>query len=216
MSSGSSSKEDKEDKNIVDFGSPFPEGIKKTTYKYILNVPGEYSIYLDTSGYHWYIMVHFNVEGGEFPYVSLEITTDEAFGSDLIPTMRVLDEINTDKEVDLNPLGAAVDRVRKAAGTVVGGIALGLVAGPAVAMLKMSGTKLEKVGTLTTTINKLCAIAEATRVGMGKYNFLANNCQHFCNNVLKKLGLPTKPTTVGPTTTPVEGTFDSIDRNFKS
>ena len=36
---------------------------------------------------------------------------------------------------------------------------------------------------------------------MGRYSLFSNNCQHFCNNLLSRLGLETFPPTVGPETT---------------
>ena len=245
-SSPSGSSKGKEDENIVSFGSPFPEAIKKTPYKYVLNQCGEYIIYLDSSGYHWYMMVHYNMEGGNFPKISFEITCDKLVKGDLIPTMRVLEENESDTEIFAygHAIKAALDNVSGGVSAVGAGAMIGGVAGPAgmvlggilgyivgaaggvvaagVAggggvrgtMLSMSGTKLRKVGTLTTTIMKLCETAKAVQVGMGKYNLITNNCQHFCNNVLQKLGLPTTRTTVGPTTTEVKGNFDEIDQIF--
>ena len=245
-SSPSDSSKDKEDKNSVNFGSPFPEAILNTPYQYIPNVPGEYDIYLDSSGYHWYIMVHYKVEGGNLPKISFEITCDKLFKGDLIPTMRVVEENDSDTEivargravrvnvargpmgvdvVDDAKAGDAAGPVGSVHGSILGNIAFAAVTGAAIgaalgvttggmrtAMLAMSGVKLHKVGTMKTTIMKLCETAEAIRVGMGKFNLFTNNCQHFCNNVLEKLGLPTTPTTVGPTTTKVN--FDEIDQIF--
>ena len=243
-SSPSGSSKDKKNENIVSFGSPFPEAIKKTPYKYVLNQCGEYIIYLDSSGYHWYIMVHYNMEGGNFPKISFEITCDKLFKGDLIPTMRVLEENDSDTEIVAygRAIKAALDNVSGGVGAVGAGALIGGVVGPAGAvlggilgyivgavggvvaagggvrgtMLSMSGTKLRKVGTMKTTIMKLCETAEAVRVGMGKYNLITNNCQHFCNNVLEKLGLPTTPTSAGVvgTTTDVKENFDDIDQIF--
>ena len=263
-SSSSGSSKGEEDKNIVSFGSPFPKAIKKTPYKYLLNVEGEYDIYLDSSGYHWYIMVHYKVEGGELPKISFEVTCDKLSKGDLIPTMRVLVENDSDTKIVAKGCITATDVGANAAnaanavlfdgalagaraGLVIGaqagavggpvGIVLGAIIGIGVGiigagvvvgiagaaaggiqgvMLSMSGTKLRKVGTMTTTIMKLCETAEAVRVGMGNYNLITNNCQHFCNNVLEKLGLPTTPTSAGVvgTTTDVKENFDDIDQIF--
>ena len=223
-----------------------------TPYKHFLKFPSKYDIYLDNSGYHWYIMVQCDMDGVNLPKISFEVTCDKLFKGDLIPTMRVLEENDSDTEIVAHGRAAKVagDAIAGVAGGAIAGVAgvgagvgagvvagcvLGLIFGvtgvggnvtkvvsKAVAevvagrmmrgvMLCMSGTKLRKVGTMTTTIMKLSETAEAIRVGMGKYNLLTNNCQHFCNNVLKKLGLPTTPTTVGPTTTV---NFDEIDQIF--
>ena len=241
-SSPSDSSKDKEDKNSVNFGSPFPEAILNTPYKHFLDFPGKYDIYLDSSGYHWYIMVQCNTDGVNLPKISFEITCDKLFKGDLIPTMRVLEENDSDTEIVahghaanislLVSAGVLIGVVAGPAGMAVGGVlgsilanvavtataGAGVVAGVVAAggvqgvMLSMSGTKLRNVGTLTTTIKKLCETAEAIQIGMGKYNLLTNNCQHFCNNVLEKLELPTTPTTVGPTTTKVN--FDEVDKIF--
>ena len=224
-----------EDKNDVDFGSPFTEAITNTPYQYILHSPQEYNIYSDTSGLHWYLMVHCNMEGGEFPYVSLEITADKAFGSDLVPTMRALEKINTGNRrekgygrlsdsvaADVGGIaGAALGVVGGPIGIILGyivgrpagvGVNAGIKGGMRGAMLTFSGSKPTKVGTMKTTIMKLCDTAETVRIGMGKYHLLTNNCQHFCNNVLEKLELPTIRTTVGHRTTDVN--FDDIDEIF--
>ena len=245
-SSPSDSSKGKKDKNNVDFGSPFPEAILNTPYQYFLNFPSKYDIYLDSSGYHWYIIVQCNMDGVNLPKISFEITCDKLFKGVLIPTMRVI-ENNSDTLI------VAYGRAAKVAGGTAGvhvvddakagdaagpvGSVLGTIASVAVtfgvtavgavgaitgvggvqgAMLLMSGIKLRKVSPMTTTIMKLCETAEAVRVGMGNYNLITNNCQHFCNNVLKKLGLPTTPTTVGVvgTTTDVKGNFDDIDQIF--
>ena len=240
-SSPSDSSKGKEDKNIVSFGSPFPEAILNTPYKYFLDFPGNYDIYLDSSGYHWYIMVQCNMEGVNLPKISFEITCDTIVKRDLIQTMRVLEENDSDTEIVARGraikgaikgaggvgagAGAMIGGVAGPAGMVLGsilGLIVGAAAGGAVAvggaggvrgvMLLMSGTELRKVGTMKTTIMKLCETAEAVRVGMGKYNLITNNCQHFCNNVLEKLELPTTPTTVGHRTTKVN--FDEVDQIF--
>ena len=234
-SSSSKDKKNEEDKNDVDFGSPFTEAIMNTPYQYILHSPQEYNIYLDTSGLHWYMMVHCNMEGGEFPYVSLEITADKAFGSDLIPTMRALEKINTGNSREKG-YGRVSDSVAADFGGIAGaalgvvggpiGITLGYIVGRPIGvgvnagiqggmrgvMLTFSGSKPMKVGTMKTTIMELCDTAETIRIGMGKYHLFTNNCQHFCNNVLEKLKLPTTRTTVGPRTTDVN--FDEIDEIF--
>ena len=46
-------------------------------------------------------------------------------------------------------------------------------------------------------LQDLCEIADGVVEAMKEYNIVSNNCQHFCNNVLKKLGRKTFSTTVG-------------------
>lgn len=70
-------------------------------------------------------------------------------------------------------------------------------------LLAFGGYKANKRGIKKeTTIKEICEIADEVRRGMGRFNMLDNNCQHFCNNVLQRLGLQTERTTIGPTTTP--------------
>ena len=54
------------------------------------------------------------------------------------------------------------------------------------------------VGTYNGSLHQLCRLADDTVVEMERYHFVENNCQHFCNRLLKKMGLKTFPTTVGP------------------
>ena len=203
---------------IVDFGSQFHQAIQKTAYKCILKVTGKYDFYLDTSDYHWYMVVHYNAEGGDFQYISLEITTDPLFGSYLIPTMRALKKINNGKEIDLTPIAVAAiigDR-----GGPIGKVFAAIRAHAAdkkmtKAMLSMSQTHLKKVGTVRTSMKMICENADAVRSEMGKkeYNLFTNNCQHFCRKVLEKHGL--QPTAPAPTPAQDPEKFDSVDENFK-
>ena len=225
------------DKGCIIFNQPFHVAIASTAYKPILNVPLDYDIYLDSSGYHWFVLVKANMEGSSFPYVTLEITTDSSL-TPLIPTMRVSQPDNIEepshgapgKPRILGPvvatatgvvvgatLGALEGPVEGVAGAMLGvhlGLALAEAQGGVQAiMLHFGGTKKTKVGSTNTSIAKLCTMAEQIRLGMGKYSLVWNNCQHFCNNVLSKLGLPTQPPTVGPETTAVEG-MDNIHNIF--
>ena len=96
-------------------------------------------------------------------------------------------------------------------GTILGAAIGG---GVGAVMIAMAGKKPIKLGTRKTTLMELCKTAEKVRCGMGKYNLLKNNCQHFCNNVLEEFGLPTAPTTVGPRTTEVED-MDDVNTVFQ-
>ena len=46
-------------------------------------------------------------------------------------------------------------------------------------------------------LQDLCKIADGVVENMKDYNLVSNNCQHFCNNVLRRLGRKTFSTTVG-------------------
>ena len=46
-------------------------------------------------------------------------------------------------------------------------------------------------------LQDLCEIADEVVEAMKEYNMVSSNCQHFCNNVLNKLGRKTFSTTVG-------------------
>ena len=62
--------------------------------------------------------------------------------------------------------------------------------------------KCERVGRLTISFNQLCEIADSVVSDMGTYNLFKRNCQHFCNNLLKRLNMKCDyETTIGPTTT---------------
>ncbi len=45
-------------------------------------------------------------------------------------------------------------------------------------------------------LEDLCDAADSVKFKMGEYNLLNNNCQHFCNNVLKWLGYQQFTTTL--------------------
>lgn len=209
-SSSSSSKRDPE--NHLMLNNPFHEAIKQCPeLKCVLNLPLQYDIYLDSSEKHWYIMVHCNEEGGDFPYVTFEITSNKLFKGEIIPTMRIMTKDTFDQKVDETDKRefSLSESIKKA-------IDMSVVAGNGGVrdvMLKMSGRRPTKLDTRKTTLMELCKSAERVRRGMGKYNVMKKNCQHFCNNVLQKLGLPTTRTTVGPRTTEVED-MDDFDRLF--
>ena len=214
-SSDSSSKKDPE--NHLLLHEPFPEAITKCPeLKCILNVTMNYDIFLGSSGKHWYLMVHCNVEGGDFPYITFEITSNIHFEGKMIPTMKIIpnDVFNSivfKEDIKL--------KVPVAVGVGIGGgigSSLGAAIGGGVGaiMMAMAGQKPTLLDTRKTTLMELCKTAEKVRCGMGEYNLLKNNGQHFCNNVLEELGLPTTPTTVGPITTEVED-MDDVNPVFK-
>ena len=71
---------------------------------------------------------------------------------------------------------------------------------------KMNILEQEKINTkwklsdIEIKLDTLCEIADKIVTEMGDYNVLTSNCQHFCNNLLLKLGVIDKPfsTSVGP------------------
>ena len=67
----------------------------------------------------------------------------------------------------------------------------------------------EKVGIYNGSLESLCRIGDGVVKDMESYNLLTSNCQHFCNNVLKKIGFETYPTTIGP-----ETTLEEDERNY--
>ena len=75
---------------------------------------------------------------------------------------------------------------------------------PTIRLFQPSMEAVEKstfVGDYHGSLQDLCETADDIVTEMGKYSLLSNNCQHFCNNLLKRLRLPTFDTTIGPTTT---------------
>ena len=80
-------------------------------------------------------------------------------------------------------------------------------------MLLFRGLRATRVATQHMTLMELCETAETVRLGMVEYNVATNNCQHFCNNVLKELGLPPHPTTLGSETTTLQD-IDDINEVF--
>ena len=63
------------------------------------------------------------------------------------------------------------------------------------------------------TFLDLCKMADKVVDDMDIYSLFSNNCQHFCNNLLKRLKMKTYPPTVGPETTVAaeERPFDRFD-----
>ena len=59
---------------------------------------------------------------------------------------------------------------------------------------------LDYKGQVYTSLEHFCEVAYRVLVHMGSYNLAFNNCQHFCDKVLKEFGLPghtTDTTTIG-------------------
>ena len=220
VSSSSGSSKNNKYGDCVQFNDPFPKAIESTVYGPILNVPLEYEINLDSSGWHWFLLVKGKMEGANYPLISFEVTTDNN-GQQLIPTMRVIwpqsaDQPNIHAEILFNIAKGALTGL----GFGAAGMALGSIAGAAVAlaqgggiqkaMLKFGGTDMTFIGSKHTTIANLCKTAEKIRLEMGTYNLFSRNCQHFCNNFLSAYGFTTKPTTIGPEISLAPDVIDNI------
>ena len=158
---------------------PFPKAIVKTLYRHVLGVEFEYEIFLYHKKSHWYMLVHCVQEGSDFPYLRLEIVTDGK--GKIIPLTR---ELKNDgyKLTGCSTLTSDGDVSR-------------------MCEMSLDLSQLEKVGTVRISIEHLCKKAEDVRLEMGEYRMFTSNCQQFCNNVIKALGLDIKRTAFGPNTT---------------
>lgn len=75
----------------------------------------------------------------------------------------------------------------------------------------------ENVGTYgpNNALRDLCKMADKVAKEMGDYNLLNNNCQHFCNNLLKRMGFHyTFTTMVGTDTTLYQEKPDPLTTTF--
>lgn len=83
---------------------------------------------------------------------------------------------------------------------------------PITRTISLSGKKIgamfsrspETVGTYDNSLEGLCDLADNVVKDMKSYHILLRNCQHFCNNLLQKMGFKVFPTTVVPKTTAAE------------
>ena len=96
--------------------APFSDKVKRSPYKYILGVRRKYRVYLNKDSYHWYIMLHHEEEGSTYPFLTIEINTDNCVK--IIPVMKELqrEEVNTnhenfDIEITLNTICQTADKV---------------------------------------------------------------------------------------------------------
>ena len=197
-------------KDYVSFNVPFDTAVqkKKTEYRPILEVPLDYDIYLDSSSLHWYLVVHCQM--GDFPYISFEITTDKTLT--LIPTMRIIWKDNTEDHHNACgylKIGTAVEPLGSVFTAIAGG------GGVRDIMLAFAGINMTKKGTIKTTMRKLSELAEKIRQEMGIYKLISNNCQHFCNNFLLALGLPTTTTTTTNLGLSHNTSVDNVDNIFE-
>ena len=60
-----------------------------------------------------------------------------------------------------------------------------------------SVTSITDVGSYKGTLHDLCQFADKVVEDMKSYNLITSNCQHFCNNLLRKIGKGTFPMTIG-------------------
>lgn len=73
----------------------------------------------------------------------------------------------------------------------------------------LSATCITDAGTYKGTLYDLCRLADKVVQEMKKYNLVTSNCQHFCNNLLRKIGMKMYPTTIGRMTSEIkEKRFD--------
>ena len=195
----------------------FPENVENPSsqYKPILDDTLEYDIYLDSSGIHWYVVVHANAPIGKFPYVTFEITRNislwSAIKGENSPLVTLTGIICPEKEKGLYQSSGFVCPTLKGAGLVAsmaGGGSIGHT------MLNISGCYLTKKGTLNTTMRNISEIAERIRQEMGTYNLYSSNCRHFANKFLSELGLPTTPDTMDKAFKKFQETYDEIKKKF--
>ena len=192
-------KKDESSDSSVYMDCDFTDAILKTEYAGMRDMHVEYEIFLDNGNLHWFIMVRPN-EGLLLPYIIFEITTDSIDKGDIIPVMRVIP----------NPFGNAeltkshIAYLRKSTSSLSMRITqwLGLSSDdrtlPEVA-LQFAGIKAHTVGTVKIRMIELCQIAQSkcTEMQRKKYNLFTNNCQHFCNMLLREMNLHEEPTTTG-------------------
>lgn len=69
----------------------------------------------------------------------------------------------------------------------------------------------EEVGVYNGDLNGLCQMADEVVKEMVEYNVFTSNCQHFVNNLLRKMGMSTYPPTIGPETHSKED-IEKIDK----
>lgn len=58
-------------------------------------------------------------------------------------------------------------------------------------------TCITDVGTYKGSLHDLCTLADKVVEDMKSYNLVTSNCQHFCNNLLRKIRKKTYPMTIG-------------------
>ena len=131
------------------------------------------------------------MKSSELSFITLEITTTNL--KDCIPTMRRLSRPTT----SLSTTRLYGDR-----------------------SVPLLTCEPETVGQYHGRFSDICRTADAVLENMEEYNLLTNNCQHFINNLLSKLGFKTYQTTVGPQTsvtlTQEEREFDLLSTLLKN
>lgn len=188
---------------FVVVGSTFLEAIQTTDYKCVLDLDFEYDIYLESTKFHWFLMVR--SRSGKFPFIILEITT-HVHNRDIIPAMRAIPSTygadDGFSKANIAYLRKAAcrnqftDRIKDFFGlpTELDDASMSEI------MLHLEGFNPKIKGTKRITMKGLCATADSICAEMAKkmYNLRNNNCQHFCNKVLSHFDLPTtKPTLAG-------------------
>lgn len=132
----------------------------------------------------------FRMESSELSFITIEMTTTNLH--DCVPTMRRLSKPTT--SISTSRLNG--DR-----------------------SVPLLTCEPEKVGEYQGKLIDICKSADAVLKNMEDYNLLTNNCQHFINNLLCKIGFETYRTTVGPqvsvTLTEEERQFDLLSTLYK-
>jgi len=127
----------------------------------------------------------------ELSFLTIEITTTNLH--DCIPTMRRLSQPTT-----------SISTTRLASDCSV----------------PLLTCEPETVGKYRGKLVDICKITDSVMEKMEEYNLLTNNCQHFVNNLLSRLGFTTYQTTVGPQTslplTREEREFDLLSTLLKN
>lgn len=68
---------------------------------------------------------------------------------------------------------------------------------------------ISDIGPYKGSLHNLCNLADEVVQDMKMYNLVSSNCQHFCNNLLRRLGKKSYRTTVGHEVTQCKDmTFD--------
>ena len=203
------------DTDYLPLNMPFPEAVEHPIlqYKPILDDILKYDIYLDSSGLHWYVVIHADAPIGKFPYVAFEITRNNSLWSAikgenslLVTSTRI---IPTEK--GLYQSGGVVCPTLKGAGLVASMVGVGSMEE---FMLNISGCYLPKKGTIRTTMRGLSEIAERVQQEMGAYNLYSSNCRHFANKFLSELGLPTTPDTMDKAFKKFHEMYDEIKKKY--
>ena len=76
--------------------SAFDDVITSTVYRNIRDDILVYDVYLENIATYWFLLIKANVEGSTFPYINLQITTDQWLWK-IIPLVKVLQPANVER-----------------------------------------------------------------------------------------------------------------------